>query len=179
VFEYTDGDIFKSPPALPAAANGMVHLDTALNGIITDIRRSGRFTGHAFETLLLTPPLHAVAAKQVLLVGLGDRRTFTPELMIAVAGVAMREALRLGVTRYAFASDLKDAGIDSPTSLVAGNIVKGTIEAYRTEHYLKSKGMAAYKPITKVTLLAGPAFFATAGEGIKEAVASFGPSQKP
>ena len=27
LFEYTEGDIFNSPPALPAALNGMVHLD--------------------------------------------------------------------------------------------------------------------------------------------------------
>src|SRR6476659_7320004 len=31
VFEYTEGDIYNSPPALPAASNGMVHLDKALN----------------------------------------------------------------------------------------------------------------------------------------------------
>ncbi len=37
IFEYTEGDIFKSPPALPATENGMVHLDEALNGIITAV----------------------------------------------------------------------------------------------------------------------------------------------
>jgi hypothetical protein len=36
--------------------------------------------------------------------------------MIAIGGVAMREALHLGMTHYAFASDLKDAGVDSPTA---------------------------------------------------------------
>jgi hypothetical protein len=179
VFEYTEGDIFTAPPALPAEANGMLHLDAALNGIVTEIRKSGQFTGHALETLLLTPPAGAIAAKKLLLVGLGDRRSFSPALMIAVGGVAMREALRLGVMRYAFASDLKDAGIDSPTALVAGNVVRGAFEAYRTQRYLKSKRMAEYKPLTKVTLLAGPLFFAEAGEGIKEAVASFSRSGPP
>jgi len=173
VFEYTDGDIFKSPPALPADANGMRHLDTALHGLITDIRKSGRFTGHALETLLLTPPAGAIRAKQLLLIGLGDRRAFAPDLMIAVGRVALREALRLGVTHYAFASDLKDAGIDSPAALVAGNVVKGSIDAYRAQTYLKSKGMANVTPLTKITLLAGPAFFAEAGDGIRKAIASF------
>jgi hypothetical protein len=172
VFEYTDGDIFTSPPALPAAANGMRHLDDALRGLITDIRRRGAFTGHAFETLLLTPPAGTIAAKQVLLIGLGDRHAFTPDLMIAVGRVAMREALRMGVTRYAFASDLKDAGIDSPTGLVAGNAVKGIVDAYRTEQFLKSKRMVSSKPVTNVTLLAGPAFFVAAGDGINAAIAS-------
>lgn len=58
-----------------------------------------------------------------------------------------------GVTYFAFASDLKDAGIDSPTGRVAGNVVKGILEAYRTQRYLLSKRLADYTPITRVTLL--------------------------
>jgi hypothetical protein len=173
VFEYTEGDIFNSPPALPAAANGMVHLDQALSGIITEIRKSGQFTGHAFETLLITPPPGAIPAGKLLLIGLGDRTKFTPELMITIAGVAMREALKLGVSSFAFASDLKDAGVDSPTKLVAGYEVKGAFAAYRTQVWLKSKKMSDFKPLTKMSFLAGQAFFTTAGEGIKEAIATF------
>jgi hypothetical protein len=173
VFEYTDGEIFKSPPALPPAANGMLHLDQALNGIITDIRKTGRFAGHAFETLLIIPPPGAVAAKRLLLIGLGDRKKFAPEIMITVASVAMREALRLGVSSFAFASDLKDGGIDSPTAEVAGYAVKGAMEAYRTQAYLKSKKMAAYAPLKKVTLLTGQAFFITAGEGARKVIATY------
>ena len=52
VFEYTEGDIFNSPPALPPELNGLWHVDQALNGLITDLRKSGRFAGHACETLL-------------------------------------------------------------------------------------------------------------------------------
>lgn len=173
VFEYTEGDIFNSPPALPAALNGMVHLDQALNGIITDLRKNGKFSGHAFETILITPPSGKLKASKLLLIGLGDRNKFTPGLMISVGSVALREAMNAGVTNFAFASDLKDGGIDSPTALVAGNIAKGIIEAYRTQEYLKGKKMAAYKPVTKVILLAGPSFFTTAGGGITEAIASF------
>src|ERR1017187_4423190 len=88
VFEYTEGDIFKSPPALPVAVNGMVHLDHDLKGIITDIRKSGKFAGHALETLLIAPPPGTIGAKRLILIGLGDRNKFTPELMISVAGVA-------------------------------------------------------------------------------------------
>jgi len=173
VFEYTEGDIFNSPPALPAAVNGMVHLDQDLKGIITTLRKNGRFTGHSLETLLITPPAGSIKAGKLLLIGLGDRNKFTPEDMLIVAGVAMREALRLGVTQYAFASDLKDAGIDSPTSLVAGYGVRGAVEAYRTQVFLQQQKMATVKPITKVTLLAGPSFFTTAGQGIREAIAGY------
>jgi len=170
VFEYTEGDIFLSPPALPAELNGMVHVDKALNGIITDLRKSGRFAGHAFETLLLTPPAGAIGAKRLLIIGLGDRNKFAADVMVEIGAVAMREALRLGVNSYAFAADLKDAGIDSPTGLVSENVVKGAFDAYRTQQYLKSKNMADNKPITSVSLLAGPAYFTISGDGIKSAI---------
>lgn len=173
VFEYTEGDIFNSPPALPEAVNGMVHLDKSLNGLITDLRKSGRFAGHSLETLLITPPAGTFSANKLLLIGLGDRNKFTPQLMQQVATVGMEEALNLGVTEYAFASDLKDAGIDSPTAEVAGYGVTGAINAYRTQVYLKDKKMSNFKPIRKITLLAGPAFFVTAGEGITKAIAAF------
>ena len=170
VFEYTEGDIF-NPPALPANLNGMVHLDDALKGIITELRKNGKFTGHSLETLLITPPKGTLASKQLLLIGLGDRNKFTPDLMISVGSTAMREALRLGVSNYSFASDIKDAGIDSPTALVAENMVLGSFEAYRTQSYLKEKKLTDYKPLTKVILLAGPAYYNVAGEGIKQAIA--------
>ena len=173
VFEYTEGDIFNSPPALPAELNGMVHLDNALKGLITDIRKTGRFSGHALETLLMTPPKGMISAEKLLLIGLGDRNAFNPELLKAVGAVSMREALRLGVTHYAFASDIKDAGIASPTGLVAGNVVRGAMSAYRTQSYLKTNGMGSFTPVTKLTLLAGMSFFADAGEGIKAAISEF------
>jgi len=170
VFEYTENDIH-SAQALPAKLNGLVHLDEALKGEFTKIRQSGQFQGHALETILITPPAGSMSAKKLLLIGLGDRNTFTPELMASVGEVAAREAMRLGVTNFAFASDLKDAGIDSPTALIAGNVVKGIVLANRVETYLKEHKLSTTKKLEKVYLLAGPSFFEVAGGGIKEAIA--------
>lgn len=172
LFEYTESDIYNSPPALPPALNGLVHLDQATSGLLTEIRKGGKFSGHAFETMLINPPKGTIGAKRLLLIGLGDRNKFSPELMTGVGSVALREALNLGVTNFSFASDLKDAGIDSPTALVAGNVLKGIVQAYRTQLWLKAKQMANFKPVTRVILLAGQAFFTTAGEGIQEALLS-------
>jgi len=85
----------------------------------------------------------------------------------------MREALRLGVSSFAFASDLKDGGIDSPTALVAEYEIKGAFDAYRAQAYLKSKKMADKIALTKITLLTGQAYFTTAGEGIKKAITAY------
>lgn len=172
VFEYTEGDIFNAPPALPAPLNGMVHLDHDMKGIITELRKNGKFLGHAYETILISPPKGTIGAKTLLLIGLGNRNNFDAAMMTTIGSVAMREALRLGVTNFSFASDLKDAGIDSPTALVAGNVVKGIFDAYRTQTWLKEKKMAGFKPVTKVILLAGPAFFTVAGQGIQDAIAA-------
>lgn len=172
VFEYTEGDIFNAPPALPAALNGMVHLDQNTKGLITEIRKSGKFSGHAYETIFMNPPKGTIGGKRLLLIGLGDRNKFSADMMYTIGSVAMREALKLGVNNFSFASDLKDGGIDSPTALVASNVVKGMFQAYRTQLWLKDQKMDAFKPVTKVILLAGPSFFTVAGGGIQEAIAS-------
>lgn len=170
VFEYTEGDIFNSPPALPPAQNGMVHLDEALNGKITEIRKTGKFEGQALTTFLITPPKGSIKAKKLLLIGLGDRNDFTPELMTLVGEVATREAIKLGMRDVAISSDLKDAGIDSPTALVAGNIAKGIMKAVNTEKYLKANNLSNNKLPDRIYLLAGGSFFTIAGEGIQEAI---------
>ncbi|WP_255474717.1 hypothetical protein [Flavobacterium sp. LC2016-01] len=41
----------------------------------------------------------------------------------------------MGITNYSFASDIKDAGIDSTTALAATNVVL----VYKTQPYLKDK----------------------------------------
>lgn len=168
VFEYTEGDIFNSPPALPRNLNGMVHVDEALHGLITDLRKSGKFLGHAYETLLIVPAAGTIPAKKLLLIGLGDRNKFSADLMTDIGRIGMREAIKLGVHSYSHASDLKDAGVDSPTGPVAQNVVKGALEAYQTELYLQSKNAAPTPKVTKLTLLAGPAFFTISGEAIKQ-----------
>lgn len=159
VFEYVEGDIV-NPPALPAAVNGMFHLDQSLHGLVTDLRKSGKFGGHSLETLLIVPPKGTIGAERLLLVGLGDRKQFTPGLMHRVGEVEMREALRLGVSDFSHASDLKDAGVDSPIAAVADAVIEGNLSALRTQRYLSDKGLAPVPQISSLTLLAGPAFFA-------------------
>lgn len=174
VFEYTEGDIFNSPPALPAALNGMVHLDQALKGKITEIRKTSKFTGEALSTFLMTPPEGAIKAKKLLLIGLGNRNNFTPDLMVSVGVAATREAMKLGAREFAISSDLKDASIDSPTALVAGNIAKGIIKAIQVENYLKVNNLSNSEQPGKVYLLAGSNFFTVAGQGIQEAIIQSG-----
>ncbi len=170
LFEYVEGDIYTSPPALPKDSNGMVHLDSALHGLITDIRRTNKFKGKFLETLLITPPPNTIPAKKLLLIGLGSQKSFTPDMMRLVGLVGMREALRLGVTKYSHASDLKDAGYSSPTAQIAGDVVQGALEAYSTQQYLKQQNASDPLTVTEVTLLAGQAYFEDSKTGIKKVI---------
>lgn len=169
LFEYTEGDIFNSP-ALPKELNGMVHVDAALHGLITELRKTKKFSGKSLETLLITPPKNTIAAQKLLLIGLGDRHDFKPEIMRMIGVSGMREALRLGVTNYAHASDLKDAGISSPTADVAGYVIQGAMEAFRTQKYLYQRNASDPPLVNKISLLAGPAFFEDSKDGIKKAI---------
>lgn len=168
VFEYTEGDIFKSPPALPKESNGLLHVDEALHGLITTIRKTNKFEGHLLETLLIVPPSETIPAKKLLIIGLGDRNNFKPEMMRMVGVTGMREALRLNVESYSHASDLKDAGISSPTADVAGYVIQGAMDAYQTQTFLKNQNASEPLTVTKVTLLSGQPFFEDSKSGINK-----------
>jgi hypothetical protein len=172
LFEYTEGDLFM-PPALPKELNGMVHVDEALHGLITSIRKDGKFSGTRYETLLIDPPPKSIPAKKLLLVGLGNRHDFNADIMETVGRIGMREALRIGVTSYSHASDIKDAGISSPTGAVAAFVVKGALDAYRTQIYLRQKGAARFVPMGKFTLLTGPAFFEDSHKAVLSTLQTF------
>lgn len=173
LFEYMEGDIFNSPPALPKESNGMVHVDEALHGLITELRKTNKFEGKLLETLLIVPAANTISAKKLLLIGLGNRNNFQPEIMRLIGITGMREALRLGVTNYSHASDVKDAGISSPTGEVAGYVIQGAIEAYRTQKYLKGQNASDAPSVTKISILSGPDFFEDTKEGVKKVINAF------
>jgi|GEM_PF-265500 len=179
LFEYTEGDITTSPPALPKELNGLVHVDEALNGLITYLRQTGQFSGKSLETLLIDSPSNTLLAPKLLLIGLGNRNIFQADNMRFVGITGMREALRLGVRNYSHASDLKDAGIDSPTAQVAGLVIQGALEAYATQDFLKQKGASAPLTVTKVTLLSGPAFFEDSKTGIQTVLKAIQTNRPP
>jgi len=169
-FEYKEGDLTTSPPALPKDLNGLLHVDEAFNGLITDLRKSNQFKGKLLETLLITPPSNTIPAEKLLIIGLGNRNDFKPEIMKLIGLTGMREALRLGVSSYSHASDLKDAGIDSPTAKVAGYVISGASEAFQTQNFLYKQNASSPLTIKKVTVLCGPAYFDDTKAGIKQVI---------
>jgi len=163
-FEYRDGESF-------TGAN--VEADQKLHGLIQELRKSGKFTARPLETLLIAPPTNTVRARHLLLVGLGRPEDLSLDLMKGVGRVGMREALRLGVIRYAHASDLRDGGSEKfGVGEVARSVIEGALSAYATEKELQGRGFARSRSISNVTYLAGPKYFNETVQAIKTTVES-------
>ena len=101
-----------------------VELDRRLGGVIASLRNRGEFVGDEQETLLLTPPRGTIKPKLLLLVGLGDEGSLSPDTMERVGRTALRQAAKLGVERVTFAPLLRDQGNDK---LAIGDVATAVI----------------------------------------------------
>ncbi len=90
----------------PGGATGA--LDRALGGAISELIAQGDLTGKAGEVFALYPR-GAIAAKRVLVSGLGDRDAFDVEAARRAAGAAARKARSLGAE--VIASVVHGAGV--------------------------------------------------------------------
>jgi hypothetical protein len=107
-----------------------VELDRRLGGVIASLRGRGEFAGDDLETLLITPPAGIIKARALLLVGLGEESTLSLDKMERVGKVTLREAVRLGVSKVAFAPLIRDQGNTKlPAGDVAGAVLRGAVLA--------------------------------------------------
>lgn len=146
-------------------------LDKELSGAITSLRDRGEFVGEELETLLITPPPGTITPKLLLLVGLGEEESLSLDRMERIGRAAVREAVRLKVTKVAFAPLARDQG---STRLAAGDaavsIVRAVVLAYDTELRLQRDGLAAKHALTEWVQEAGPKYFDETVAGTERAV---------
>lgn len=83
---------------VPGGATGAV--DAALNGQIRDLIDAGDFTGK-FKQIAVLYPRDGIAARRLLLVGLGERKEFTLERVRQLSAAVARHARGLGVEQLA------------------------------------------------------------------------------
>lgn len=88
--------LFQSDPA-NTLHGSLTEINEKLGGLLGQIRNPASFAGMLAETLLITPSPGKMSAKQILLVGLGDAQSYTPQRMELVGSIVYREASRLGV----------------------------------------------------------------------------------
>ena len=147
-----------------------VELDEHLGGLIGSLRDRGEFGGEALETILIDVPEGTIKPGRLLLIGLGDESSLSLERMEQVGRVALREAVKLGAVRVAFAPLIRDQG---STRIGTGDIetavVRGMLLAYDTEKRLQAQGFA--KPFTLETWIieAGPSYYDETVKGVRKA----------
>ncbi|MEI9980169.1 MAG: M17 family peptidase N-terminal domain-containing protein [Edaphobacter sp.] len=154
-----------------ALHGSLTEIDEKLRGLLTQIRTPSLFNGDLGETLLFTPPPGTIAAKKVLVIGLGDSKSFTPARMYLVGKIAFREANRLGIAHPFFAPTILDGGVTGiSTGDVAEQFVHGVRDALQTESSLREKGSSGPLAVQDFTFLAGPTHAADTQAGISIAL---------
>jgi hypothetical protein len=162
--------LFRSSPD-NALHGSLTEVNEKLHGLLDQIRKPGLFNGDLGETLLLTPPAGTLSAKKVLIIGLGDSSTFTPERMYLVGKIALREANRLGIAHPFFAPTILDGGITKyTTEVVAEQVVRGFRDALASESVLRAANAAGPVAVLDFTYLAGAKHASDTQNGIDRAL---------
>ncbi len=160
-------------------AGAPVELDKRLGGLIAALRARGEFAGDALETLLVDVPAGAIKPRRLLLVGLGDVGALSLATMERVGKAGLREAVKLGATRVAFAPLLRDQGNNAlKTADVELAVTRGMLLAYDTERRLQQQGLAKAFTLEEWVVEAGPAYFDETVAGVKKAIAEAGDAVK-
>jgi hypothetical protein len=163
--------LFRSSASAPLHG-ALAEADEKLSGLLDQLRKPSLFRGELGETLLLSPS-GKLAAKQLLIIGLGDAETFSPERMELVGSIAYREANRLGVAHPFFAPTVLDGGVTKfTTGEVAEQVVRGFLRGAQTEKALKDAGAGPGSVIQDLTYLAGPTHAADTQQGMEKGVSA-------
>jgi len=161
--------LFRSDPA--NTLNGSLReIDEHLGGLLSKIRKSNLFTGTLGETLLIVPKTGTIPARRLLLIGLGDRESFSPDREQVIGFTFFEEAERLGISHPYFAPTVLDggkAGLD--TGEVAQQFLLGFLQAKATQDLLQHAGVSSGTNPQSLTFLAGAAHAQSSRDGLARA----------
>jgi hypothetical protein len=164
--------LFRSDPS-NILHGSLIEANEKLRGLLDQIRKPPLFRGELGETILIIPPAGGLAAKKLLIVGLGDSQTFTPQRMELVGSGAYRESNRLGIAHPISAPTIVHGGVTStPPGRQREGSSLGFLRAARTEKVLKDAGGSPGQVIQDLTYLAGAAHAADTEHGIEKAFAA-------
>lgn len=151
----------------------LLETNEKLTGLLDRIRKPELFRGDLGETLVIAPPAGSLQAKKLLIVGLGDSRTFSPERMQLVGEILYVEAARLGVTHPFFAPTILDGGVTGfNTGQVSEQVTLGFLRAAAMDRLLRDAHAAAVPRVSALTFLAGAKNADNTRLGIEKAVAA-------
>ncbi|MCK6529504.1 leucyl aminopeptidase [Myxococcota bacterium] len=132
------------PQGNPKKSAVFQELDAAADGSAEAAVRDEKFTGKAGETLLL-PGMTRVGCRQVLLVGLGERREITERSYRDLGGHAGARARKAGFQRIGFALETAVEGRGGFGPRQAQALAEGLVlGGYRFQKYLKAEDQDAF-----------------------------------
>ena len=162
---------FKHRPSGDTTLGSAAELDKKLGGAVASLRNRGEFVGEELETLLLIPPDGTIKPKRLLLVGLGDEKSLSLGTLERAGNVALREAVKLGVERVAFAPNLQDQGNSQlDVGDVERAVTRGMLLAYDTERRLQKQGLAKAWTLEEWVAEAGEKYFADTLPGARNGI---------
>jgi hypothetical protein len=158
--------LFRSDPG-NTLHGSLSEIDEKLGGLLSQVRQTSLFAGALGETLLIAPKPGSIPARRLLLIGLGDRESFSPDREQVVGFIFFEEAERLGVSHPFFAPTVLDggrAGLD--TGDVAGQFLRGFLRAKASQDLLQHAGVSAGTSPRSLTFLAGTAHAERTRDGL-------------
>jgi len=151
----------------------LIETNEKLKGLLDRIRKPDVFRGELGETMLLRPPAGTLGAKKLLIIGLGDSASFTPERMELVGAIAYREANRAGAVHPFFAPTVIDGGVTKyGTGEIAEQVIRGILRAMRGHQVVMDAGATQPAVIADLTYLAGAKHAEDTQQGMEKAIAS-------
>lgn len=146
-----------------------------LKGLLDRLRKPELFAGDLGETLLIASPEGTLAAKKLLIIGLGDSQGFTPARMELIGAIVYRESNRLHIAHPYFAPTVIDGGVTKfTTDETAQHFIRGFLRAAETEKQLADAGASTGISIVDLTYLAGVKYAAITHDGIEKEFAAGG-----
>ena len=166
--------LFRSSP-VNTLHGSLTEMNEKMKGLLDRIRKPELFRGELGETLLITPPKDSLGAKKLLIIGLGDSQSFSPQRMQLVGEILYTEASRIGVAHPFFAPTILDGGVSKfTTGEVAEQVIGGFLRAAATDRVLKDANASGSPGVTALTYLAGAKNVNNTREGIEKAIATAG-----
>lgn len=171
--------LFRSSP-MNTLHGSLVETNEKLKGLLDQIRKPELFGGEFGETLLISPPKGSFGARKLLIIGLGDSKTFSPQRMQLVGEILYTEASRIGVAHPFFAPTILDGGVTTfATGQIAEQVTLGFLRAAATDKVLRDANASPGQTIAALTYLAGSRNVSSTREGIEKAISTARGTRSP
>lgn len=155
---------------------GLAHLDQALGGTLAAMRRDGLFRAERGENLLLSTPPSGVAAKALLVIGLGAPEDWSPQVMESAVRQAIGAAFFRPIRSIALAASMLDGGL-TPAETAGASLamLRGLIGALDAAAHLRAMNLVEPLTLTRWVFDVGVERFEGATAQFRSELAALSP----